>query len=88
MLDWQGGLIAEARLVPVSMSAFPRRLPLLEAALVGADVYAPGFAAKLRAVQAQELQPLDDIRSTATYRARVFGNLLQQALAETRRGAG
>ncbi len=88
VLDWRGGRIAEARLVPVSMSAFPRRLPLLEAALVGADPDAPGFAAQLRAVQAQELQPLDDIRSTATYRGRVFGNILLQAVAETRRAAG
>lgn len=88
VLDWRGGELHEARLVPVSMSASPMRLPKLEAALLALDPDAADFAAQLRAVQAEELRPLDDIRSTATYRARVFGNLLLQAVAQTRDAAG
>ncbi len=40
--------------------------------------------AAARAILDREVAPIDDIRSTATYRRRVAGNLLEQFLAETR----
>lgn len=39
--------------------------------------------AEARAILEDEISPIDDVRSTATYRTRVAGNLLEQFLAET-----
>lgn len=87
VLPWRGDRVAGARLVPISMSATLQRLPALEAVLDGADPDDPALPGRLRAVQAETLHPLDDIRSTAAYRARVFGNLLWRAVQQTRAAA-
>ena len=54
------------------------RLPRTEAALASGA----GVAAARRALEA-EIQPIDDLRSTAEYRRRVSGNLLEQFWKET-----
>jgi xanthine dehydrogenase small subunit len=54
------------------------RLPRTEAALASGA----GIAAARRALEA-EIQPIDDLRSTAGYRRRVSGNLLEQFWKET-----
>jgi xanthine dehydrogenase small subunit len=54
------------------------RLPQTEAALAaGADI------ADARRVLEAEIRPIDDLRSTAEYRRRVSGNLLEQFWRET-----
>jgi CO/xanthine dehydrogenase FAD-binding subunit len=54
------------------------RLPKTEAALASGA----GIANARRALEA-EIQPIDDLRSTAEYRRRVSGNLLEQFWRET-----
>lgn len=54
------------------------RLPTTEAALASGA----GIANARRALEA-EIQPIDDLRSTAEYRRRVSGNLLEQFWRET-----
>lgn len=81
-LDWQGGQLTAVRLAAISMAATPMRCPKLEAYLQGRTLAAVN-PAELRATQAADLQPIDDVRSTATYRAEVFARLVEQALRET-----
>ena len=54
----------------------------LEAELAGKST-AELEPARLRAAQARDLQPIDDIRSNSRYRAEVFARLLAQGLRET-----
>ena len=54
------------------------RLPRTEAVLAGG-----GSVEQARAALAGEIQPIDDIRSTAEYRRRVCQNLLEQFWTET-----
>jgi CO/xanthine dehydrogenase FAD-binding subunit len=54
------------------------RLPRTEAALAGG---AP--IAEARAILEAEIHPIDDLRSTAEYRRRVSGNLLEQFWSDT-----
>jgi xanthine dehydrogenase iron-sulfur cluster and FAD-binding subunit A len=54
------------------------RLPRTEALLA-----AGGSIAEAQALLAEEIQPIDDLRSTAAYRRRVSANLLAQFWAET-----
>jgi putative cofactor-binding repeat protein len=77
------GVIEEVRLGAASLRETPVRLAATEAALLGASL-APGeidatLAAARRAV-ATECRPIDDIRSTAKYRAAVAGNLVEEFL--------
>lgn len=53
------------------------RLPRAEAALATGDL------AAARAALEQEIDPIDDIRSTAEYRRKVAGNLLEQFWRDT-----
>ena len=85
-IEWSEGRIAAARLVAISMAATPCRVPAIEAALVGCSGDEPDLAARVAQAQAAALRPLDDVRSTAAYRAIVFGRLVLQAVAETRPG--
>ncbi len=63
------------------------RVPRTEALLAGG-----GTLAEAQAVLIEEIQPIDDLRSTAAYRRRVSANLLAQFWSETaqrgRAGAG
>lgn len=76
----EGGRIATAALAVGACSATARRLPAVEAALLGA---APDRAAGLidDAAVAAVLSPLDDIRASAGYRAAAAAELLRRAVA-------
>lgn len=79
---WTDGTLHDVSLVAVSMAATPLRCVALEGYLRHkrlSDV-AP---AELRQAQARDLTPIDDVRSTADYRAEVFARLVEQALRET-----
>jgi len=78
-----GGMIEEIRLGAASLRETPVRLTATEAALAGARVDAEGIGdavAAARRALATECRPIDDIRSTARYRAAVAGNLVEEFL--------
>lgn len=80
-LEMAQGRVRQAALAVGSCSAVARRLPGVEAALIGATA---GDAA-LRigdAAVAAALAPLDDLRATATYRAGAAAELLRRAVGE------
>jgi CO/xanthine dehydrogenase FAD-binding subunit len=75
--------IIEIRLGAASLIDRPTRLYATEAALINASLAPTHFDATLRAARAAlatESHPIDDIRSTARYRAAVAANLLEQFL--------
>ncbi len=75
------GRIVEAALAVGACSAVARRLPEVEAALVGAPVAEAAGRIADDAV-ARALDPIDDVRSTAAYRAGAAAEVLRRALAE------
>jgi putative cofactor-binding repeat protein len=79
----ESGRIEAIRLGAASLRETPVRLAATEAALLGASL-APGeMAATVAAARhalASECRPIDDIRSTAKYRAAVAGNLIEEFL--------
>jgi CO/xanthine dehydrogenase FAD-binding subunit len=75
------GKIAEVRLGAASLREVPTRCFAAEKALLGGAVAAgttEALIASARAALASEARPIDDIRSTAKYRAAVAGNLLEE----------
>jgi CO/xanthine dehydrogenase FAD-binding subunit len=77
----EDGKIADVRLGAASLREVPARCFAAEKALLGGDVGGENFAgltAAARAALAGEARPIDDIRSTAKYRAAVAGNLLEE----------
>lgn len=79
------GTIHEIRLGAASLAPFPIRLLKTELALQGQPVTRETTLAARRALLA-EVQPIDDIRSTAEYRRRVAANLLEEFLLEIAQG--
>lgn len=82
IFDWHNGRLSDPRVVAVSMAGTLRRCTHIEAYLNGKrrdDMN----GTELRAAQALDLQPIDDVRSTADYRAEVFARLVEQGLRET-----
>lgn len=81
-LDVAEGRIARAALAVGSCSPVARRLPGVEAALAGlrAEAAADGID---RTEVARALDPIDDVRGGAAYRAEVAAELLRRAVAET-----
>jgi CO/xanthine dehydrogenase FAD-binding subunit len=77
------GVIREIRLGAASLAPYPKQLKLTEAALLGQALTRETVLAARRALFA-EVQPIDDIRSTAQYRRRVAVNLLEEFLLELR----
>ena len=79
VIRFDGGRVAEARIAVGACSPVARRLPSLEAALLGAD------AATLRDVpqpaHLAPLAPIDDVRASAGYRAEAALTLLRDLLA-------
>lgn len=78
-LPRRDGVMVAPRVVAVAMAATIQRCAHIEAALDGkalADIDWPA----LRQAQVLDLQPIDDVRSTAAYRAEVFARLLRQAV--------
>ena len=80
---WTKGEISDARIVATSMAATICRARHLENALRGVSTLTPATIARLRNAQNADLRPLDDVRSTADYRAEVFHRLVLQAVGET-----
>jgi CO/xanthine dehydrogenase FAD-binding subunit len=72
-------VICDLRIGAASLREMPVRCAAAEKALVGRAVTAETIAAA-RAALASEARPIDDIRSTARYRAAVAGNLLEEFL--------
>jgi CO/xanthine dehydrogenase FAD-binding subunit len=68
----------QPRLALGSVAPTVIRLPETEAVLA-----AGGSIAEARDTLAREIQPIDDLRSTAEYRGRVSGNLLERFWSET-----
>jgi CO/xanthine dehydrogenase FAD-binding subunit len=77
--------IADIRVGAASLRETPTRCAATEQALYNQPLIAaslPMLIASARAALATEAQPIDDIRSTAEYRAAVAGNLLEEFLIE------
>ena len=75
------GKITDVRLGAASLREVPTRCFAAERALLGGAVAGDGtegLIAAARAALASEARPIDDIRSTAKYRAAVGGNLLEE----------
>jgi len=79
----ENGVIREIRLGAASLAPYPARLRQTEKALLGKVPAREAVLAARNALQA-EVQPIDDIRSTAEYRRRVAVNLLEEFLLELR----
>ena len=75
----EGDVIADIRLGAASLADRPVRCSAAEAALVGRRIDEAAIRAG-RAALASEAKPIDDIRSTAMYRAAVAENLLEEFL--------
>ena len=78
-----GDRIADVRLGAASLVDRPVRCSAAEAALLNQRLDSDNIDATVRAARAalaSEAKPIDDIRSTAKYRAAVAGNLLEEFL--------
>jgi CO/xanthine dehydrogenase FAD-binding subunit len=73
------GRIEDIRIGAASLREYPARLAATEQSLVGKTV-TPATLAAARAAILTEVRPIDDIRSTAKYRATVAANLLEEFL--------
>jgi CO/xanthine dehydrogenase FAD-binding subunit len=73
---------AAIRIAFGSMAPTPVRAPAAEGALTGRALDAAAAAAAAAALLAADLAPIDDLRSTAAYRALVAGRLLRALLGE------
>ena len=71
------GKIVDIRLAIGSMAVIPLRLRRTEQALLGKAVSVAGIQDARKAMEA-EVAPIDDIRSSASYRLQVAGNLLRE----------
>lgn len=75
------GIVADVRLATGSVAPVPVRLSETER-LIRCKVIEADVIEKARATAAAEVQPIDDIRSTARYRAAVAGNLVVEFLMQ------
>jgi CO/xanthine dehydrogenase FAD-binding subunit len=73
------GRIDDIRIGAASLREYPTRLSATEQSLTG-KVISPEVIAAARAVVLTEARPIDDIRSTAKYRATVAANLIEEFL--------
>jgi CO/xanthine dehydrogenase FAD-binding subunit len=76
-----GGAIEDVRIALGSVAPVPLRLPETERLLIGKTV-APSLLDAARKAACTEIQPIDDIRSTARYRAAVAANLVAEFLGK------
>jgi carbon-monoxide dehydrogenase medium subunit len=86
-LSRQGGRITGIRLAAGAVAPKPIRLPAAEAVLVGRTMTSELFAEAGR-VAAQEITPIDDLRSTARYRRQIINAMVQDGLAAAWERAG
>jgi CO/xanthine dehydrogenase FAD-binding subunit len=75
------GVVEDIRLAMGSIAPVPLRLSQTESVLKGKRID-PALLRVARATAAAEVRPIDDIRSTARYRAGVAGNLVVEFLEE------
>jgi CO/xanthine dehydrogenase FAD-binding subunit len=75
------GVVQDIRLAMGSVAPVPLRLRETESVLKGKRID-PRLLKLVRATAATEVQPIDDIRSTARYRAAVAGNLVAEFLQQ------
>jgi len=73
------GRIEDIRIGAASVREYPARLAATEKSLTGKTITPENIAAA-RATILTEVRPIDDIRSTAKYRATVAANLLEEFL--------
>ena len=78
-LDEQTRMIKDIRIGAASLRETPTRCLAAETALLNQSI-TPATIAAARAALATEARPIDDIRSTAKYRAAVATNLLEEFL--------
>ncbi len=74
-----GGVIDDVRIALGSVAPVPVRLAETERLVTG-KLIDPSLLASARKTAISEIQPIDDIRSTAKYRAAVMGNLVTEFL--------
>ncbi len=77
----RSGKVAEVRIAAASLQEIPARLLGTEAVLLGQPLSASVVDAARKALLS-ETKPIDDIRSTANYRAQVAANLLEEFLLQ------
>jgi CO/xanthine dehydrogenase FAD-binding subunit len=75
----ENNLITDIRIAAASLREVPTRCPAAEAALLN-QIITPATIASARAALIAEARPIDDIRSTARYRAAIAANLLEEFL--------
>jgi CO/xanthine dehydrogenase FAD-binding subunit len=75
--------VKDLRIALGSVAPVPLRCVRTEDALRGSDLN-PGTIGRAKAVMAEEIVPIDDIRSTSNYRHRVSLNLLEDFLRQLR----
>jgi OHCU decarboxylase len=74
-----GGVIDDIRIAAGSVAPTPLRLRKTERFLQGKPIDA-ALLQEARKIAAAEIRPIDDIRSTSTYRSAVLGNLVAEFL--------
>jgi CO/xanthine dehydrogenase FAD-binding subunit len=74
----EGGRVADLRLALGSVGPIPLRCPKTEAVLRGAAKGDAAVLGRARDALSREIQPIDDIRSVASYRREVALNLLSE----------
>lgn len=80
-LQFEHGVVREARLAFGGMAATPKRARHAEAALTGRPFDAAALS-DARTALAQDFQPLSDMRASAAYRMQVAANLLTRLQLE------
>ncbi len=73
------GVLDDIRIGAASLRETPMRCKAVEQVLLGKEVSTKTIEAA-RAALAKEILPIDDIRSTARYRAAIAGNLMEEFL--------
>lgn len=76
-----GGLVEDVRIAVGSVAPVPLRLVETEQLIRGTGIE-PALLSSARRAAAAEIRPIDDIRSTAVYRAAVTGNLVVEFLEQ------
>jgi CO/xanthine dehydrogenase FAD-binding subunit len=82
---YEGGVVDDVRIALGSVAPVPLRLEETERLVTGRPVD-PTLLVSARKTAIAEIQPIDDIRSTARYRSAVVGNLVVEFLEKLRAG--
>jgi CO/xanthine dehydrogenase FAD-binding subunit len=75
----KSGVLEDVRIAVGSVAPVPLRLRETERRVIGKTI-TQYLVAQARELAAREIKPIDDIRSTAAYRAAVVGNLVAEFL--------